>query len=316
MKPGELARWLGFAILAALVVAAWSNGLHGEFTYDDKVEVIGNRTIRVLDDWWAIASYNFARPILIATYAINFHFARFEPFTYHVFDVALQAINAGLVMLLVAEGAALLGRRHALRSGLVVAGLWALHPLQTEAVSYVTGRSEQLCAAFFLLGLTLWLRFLRDRDRALWLAAHGAFLAAALSKEVAAVMPLAMLLLEWLFVRGGRLRAVRWNAYTGFALLLLAAGLIRWRLSGALLPRESDRSWAVQCWTQIEVIWHYLQLYVAPYNQTVFHDFPETGAPPGARRRCWGWPASPRCRGGSAPRGRWRRSPGSGSCCC
>jgi len=278
MKPGEVARWLGFAILTALVALAWSNGLHGEFTYDDKVEVIGNRTIRVLDDWWAIASYNYARPLLIATYAINFHFAQLAPLTYHIFDVLLQAVNAGLVMLLVYEGASLMGRRYGLRIGLVVAGIWALHPLQTEAVSYVTGRSEQLCGTFFLLGLALWLRFLREEDRGLWLAAHGAFLAAALSKEVAAALPLAMVLMEWLFVRRGRLQAVRWNRYTVFALMLLAGGAIRWRLSGTLLPRESERTMAVHYWTQAEVIWRYIQLWLVPYGQTVFHDFPETGA--------------------------------------
>lgn len=284
MRQGELARWLGFAILAALVALAWANGLNGEFTYDDKVEVIGNRTIRVLDDWWAIASYNFARPILIATYAVNFHFSGFEPLTYHLVDVALQAVNAGLVMLVVAEATALLGRPRALRAGLITAAIWALHPLSTEAVSYVTGRSEQLCATFYLLGGWAWLQYLRERPgqggggRGYWLGAHGAFLAAALTKEIAATLPIALLLMEWIFARRGSLRQVRWSRYAVFAALIAAGGFARWRLYGQLFPKESDRGLAVHYWTQLEVVWTYLRLWVAPYGQTVFHDFPETGA--------------------------------------
>ncbi len=278
MKRGELARWLGFVILASLVALAWANGLHGEFTYDDKVEVIGNRTIRVLHDWWAIASYNFARPILIATYALNFHLSGFEPLGYHLVDVALQAVNAGLVMLVVAEAAALLGRPRALRMGLITAAIWALHPLSTEAVSYVTGRSEQLCASFYLLGCWAWLGYLRDGERGRWLGAHGAFLAAALTKEIAATLPVALLLMEWIFARRGALGAVRFRRYLAFAALIAAGGFVRWRLYGQLFPRESDRGLAVHYWTQLEVAWAYLRLWVLPWGQTVFHDFPETGA--------------------------------------
>jgi tetratricopeptide (TPR) repeat protein len=279
MRRGEIARWMGFAILAAVVALAWSNGLHGEFTYDDKVEVIGNRTIRVLDNHWAILSYNFARPLLIATYALNFHFSGFEPFAYHVVDVALQIVNAGLVLLLVSEAGALLGRGPAaLRAALVVAGIWALHPLSTEAVSYVTGRSEQLCATFYLLAGWLWLRFLQEGGAGRWVGAHLAFLAAAFTKEVAATAPIALFLLEWLAARGGRLKAVRWHSYTLFALLLVAGALGRWHLAGSLLPRESERPWDVHLWTQLEVVWTYLRLWLVPAGQTVFHDFPETGA--------------------------------------
>jgi hypothetical protein len=65
--------WLLWAVLVALIAVVWSNGLHGEFTYDDKLEVVGNRTIRMLSEWGVVASYNPARVFVIGSYALNYH---------------------------------------------------------------------------------------------------------------------------------------------------------------------------------------------------------------------------------------------------
>jgi len=277
LKKGHLDYWLGWALLALLVAMAWAGGLHGEFTYDDKVEVIGNRTIRLLEDWESVLEYNLARPILIFSYAINFRFARFDPYTYHLFDLLLQMVNAGLSMLVVARGAKIAGVERYLGAGVLAAGIWALHPLATESVSYITGRSEQLCGTFYLLSCWGWLRWLDLGGRWRWVGAHVAFLLAALSKEVAATLPVALVLLELYAARGGRLKDVRWRSYAAFALLLAAAAAARVHYFDGLIPRESDRGWSVQLWTEAEVAWRYVQLAVVPWGQSVFHDHHEAG---------------------------------------
>ena len=60
--------WLG---LSAAVVFLYSSSLQSPFVYDDKIEVIGNRTIRDLSNWKAIAGYNPSRIFLQFTYAWN-----------------------------------------------------------------------------------------------------------------------------------------------------------------------------------------------------------------------------------------------------
>ncbi len=279
MNDPGVRRVLASALLVVLVLVAWANGLHGEFTYDDKVEVIGNRTIRFLDEWRSVVTYNLSRPLVVLTWSANWELAGPDPFTWHLVDVSIQAVNAVLALLVGERIARLLGFSQPLRFALISAGLWALHPLSTEAVSYVTGRSEQLVGTFYLLACQRWLAGLEDHDTNALIQAWGVFGLAAFTKEVAATIPVAFLLLEWFVVRRGRLRDVRWSGYAPALVLLVAFFGLRWWLYGALTsPIAPQRPWDVHAWTQAEVLWRYVQLSFVPIGQTLFHDFPETGA--------------------------------------
>lgn len=273
--------WLGIAVL---VVLAWSNSLHAPFVYDDKIEVIGNRTIRMLDRWRAIAGYNVSRPLLIFSYAWNYHLWGRDPFGYHVVDVVIHALAVGAALFM-AEAAGRLGDHpRPVPAAVVAAALWAVHPMTTEAVTYVTGRSECLCALFCFLSLGAWARALRC-DRAgqsgLGWRALGlfAFVFGIATKEVAAVVPAAALSLEMLVAaRGGlgrRVRAVRWFGYLPFAMLLVAATWARLQHAGELLPKEVDRPLGVQLVTSAEVWLRYVGLWLLPVHQTIFHAQPE-----------------------------------------
>ena len=112
----------------ATIVLVWTPALHAPFTYDDRIEVVGNRTIRWLDSVGAIASYNTSRPLLILTYALNWRVGGLDPFGYHVVSLLIHALNALLAWRL--AGRLLTPGRAAL-----VAAAWALHPMTTEAVT-------------------------------------------------------------------------------------------------------------------------------------------------------------------------------------
>ena len=278
MNDPAVRRVLASAILVVLVGLAWANGLHGEFTYDDKVEVIGNRTIRFFDEWRSVLTYNLSRPLLILTYSANWELAGPEPFSWHLVDVLIQGLNAVLALLVGERIGRCLGLTQPLRFGLIAAGLWAVHPLSTEAVSYVTGRSEQLVGTFYLLACERWLAWLEDEDRNALAQAWGVFVLAAFTKEVAVTLPVAFVLLELVLVREGRVRALRWRGHLPALVLLAAFFALRWWLYGALTsPIAPLRAWDVQLWTQAEVLWRYVGLSVLPVGQTIFHDYPETG---------------------------------------
>jgi hypothetical protein len=272
----QLRVWLAWGVLAAAVGLAWMNGLHGEFTYDDKVEVIGNRTIRVLENWRALLGYNLSRPILISTYAVNHHFSGTQPLLYHLVDVVLQAVNAGLAMVFVAQLVEHLGGKRPLRVGVIAAALWALHPLSTEAVTYVTGRSEQLVATFALASCWGWMRWLKGGSWETWGWCWLGAVAAGLTKENGVMVPVAFVVLEWGVVRGS-LRKVRWWTYFPGAVLVLAFFGFRYHHYGVFTTPHDLRPLDVQLWTQAEVVLRYLGLVVWPAGQTVFHDHPETG---------------------------------------
>lgn len=278
MNSREPQRWITWAALLAVVALAYFNSLEGAFTYDDKVEVIGNRTIRMLEHWKMMLGYNLSRPITIASYALNYHFAEQEPFLYHLVDAVIFGLEVGLAFLLISAIAELRGHARPLVVGAIAAGLWAAHPLNTESVSYVTGRSEQLCALFYLLGC--W-SFVRWRQVGGWQHFAGAWLsvlAGAFTKEVAVTMPVAFLLIDVVALRSMNWRALRWRDHLPGLVGVL--GFFAWRYSmyGTVTsPLPPQRPLDVQVFTQFEVWIRYVQLSVLPWGQSVFHDHPETG---------------------------------------
>ena len=80
--------------------------------------------------------------------------------------------------------------------------LFAVHPMMTEAVGYISGRSEVLCATFFLLALMSGRRWLRG-DGAIWaLLSMGLWIVALASKEIAAMFPFVLACYDWLVAPG------------------------------------------------------------------------------------------------------------------
>jgi hypothetical protein len=163
--------WGAFGLLALAVVLAWANSLLVPFVYDDRLEVVGNRTIQDLSQWQLILGYNLSRPLTIGSYALNHAVHGEQVFGFHLVNVLLQVLNAGLALLAGRALAKLAGHARPLWVGGLAAGLWALHPLATESVTYIAGRSELLAGGFVLLGVWAWCRWLAEGERGLALLA-------------------------------------------------------------------------------------------------------------------------------------------------
>ncbi len=315
-----LLRRLAWLLLAALVGLLYAGSLDAPFVYDDKIEVIGNRTIRALTEWRAVLAYNVSRPLVILSYAWDFSRFGLEPRGYHIENVVLHLLSVGAALELAAAVGRLFQVARPLRVGGLAVALWAVHPMLTEAVAYTTGRSETLCGLFAFLSLAAWATALsaEGEGKAGWpwrLAAGLAFLGAAGSKEVGWVLPPMLATLELLAPRTGPLDRRKAAWYLPFVLLLGAGIALRVQAVGHLLPKEADRSLGVQLTTSAEVWLHYLRLWLLPLGQTLFHDQPDVSplslrglaawlelAAAGGRRhrlgaaaarRAWPWPARP-----------------------
>ncbi len=279
MNRREAIRWGVWALLLVVVVVAYSTSLWGEFTYDDKVEVIGNRTIRVLDEWQLMLRYNLSRPVTIATYALNYHFSERAPFAYHAVDVVIFGLEVGLAFLLFSAIAEARNLGRPLLIGGLTAALWAVHPVNTEAVSYVTGRSEQLVGLFYLLGCWSFVRWRQVGGAQHFVGAWVAVVIGAFTKEVAVTMPVAFLLIELVIFRNMDWRLIRWRDHVPAVVGLLAFfGLRLYLYDAAVTADPPQRELGIQLWPQAEVWVRYVQLSFVPVGQSVFHYHPETGA--------------------------------------
>lgn len=187
------------AVPLVLAVLAYARVLDGEFVFDDTAAIVENPATkdlgRLLD---GIVFLGPGRPVTDLTFALNYAFGGLEPWNFHVTNLA---IHLGVVLLVFAFTRSVAGRAGAERPDAIavaVAGLFALHPLQTQAVSYVCQRSESLASGICLAVLLL--LFEAERRGATWRGAAawvGALLAFALglgTKQIVLTAPLAYLL--------------------------------------------------------------------------------------------------------------------------
>jgi len=288
---------IGWLSVMGLVSLAYMNGLNAPFVYDDKIEVVGNATIRDLSHLRAVLEYNVSRVWLILSYAWNFRSFGLDPFGYHVTSVIIHGLAVGAGMALLVRLGRLGEHPRPMVAAMAAAGLWALHPMGAEGVTYITGRSESLCALAVLSTLAVWARALlveRDQNKPAIAIRAQAFvlcLVALGTKEVALMTPFALLAMERIFVQQDK-RRIRWGWYLPFLGAIALGVAARIMYAEHFIPREVERPVPTQLTTQAEVWLRYLQLWVLPVDQTIYHHVPDVSPFSGRGLTAWlGWGA-------------------------
>jgi hypothetical protein len=180
---------------ALLVIAVYLPALTSSFQFDDWQVVLGDARVASVSAWWS--SMPGMRALTKLSFALNRETDAVAT-AFRAVNILLHAVNASLVFFFIRRLARRL--RTADESGAIViaavtALVFALHPVQTESVTYIAARSNALATSFCLLALLAWLRG-REAGTGWWwmLIVALLYVAALASKETAAVLPLAMLL--------------------------------------------------------------------------------------------------------------------------
>lgn len=279
-ESGSKLPWILAGAAALIAWLAYQPALDGEFVFDDRYLpfLAPDAFLRPIGMW-----IGKIRPVLLLSFWAHLHLMGQEPYSYHLVNLLLHLLNAGLVFLLLRR---LLERvdpadgRNPLLAGFGAA-LFLLHPLQTESVAYVASRSEVLCGAFLLGSLAVFLR--RQGERIAFPAAAGVlvlFGLAVLTKEQAAVLPAVFLLLDYWWNPGFSFAGIRrnWRLYAPILVLSAAALGFIWRVLAAAdsagFRVRGGIAWSDYFLTQCRVIWTYIRMYVLPFGQNVDPDIP------------------------------------------
>jgi tetratricopeptide (TPR) repeat protein len=197
---------------------AYANSFDARFVYDDFQNFVDNPRVH----WYelrpeaireGILGGPTRRPVAIFTFGLNFYFGRAEVAGYHAFNFAVHAINAICVYALLFATLQLPGARRRDAPPLPRSTLWAcsllaalvfaLHPLQTQSVTYVVQRMTAMATGFYLAAFLVYLHGVRGQSgvrRGLgWCALGGLYLLGLGSKEIATPLPFALWLYEWCF---------------------------------------------------------------------------------------------------------------------
>ena len=152
--------WVCSAILAVAGFVAYSRTFSVPLLYDDIPAILNNPTIRHWDTVLSAPGQTtaYGRPILNLSLALNQAISGTAVWSYHVLNLVIH-ILAGLTLFgIVRRTLARRGDAAAQLIGFSVALLWTLHPLQTEAVTYIVQRAESLMGLFYLLTLYCFIR--------------------------------------------------------------------------------------------------------------------------------------------------------------
>jgi protein O-mannosyl-transferase len=186
------------ALLGAPLLLAYLNSLSGSFQFDDFNIIVDNPVVHSLEGWWADLGHGI-RPMLKLTYAINWILGP-EVLGFHLLNVGVHLANTVLVFVLarlLIEGHGEAVTRHAPAAAAIAALLFALHPANTEAVTYISGRSTSLMATFYLGSMVCYIvATMRARSTLLHGLSALLFCFAIATKESAVSLPFALVLWE------------------------------------------------------------------------------------------------------------------------
>ena len=214
------------AIALAALLAYWGT-LSCPFILDDMPAIKSNGTIGHL--WGSLVapvrSPVSGRPLLNFSYAVNFAVGGYDVRGYHLFNLVVHILGGLMVFGIVGRtlGKPVLSRCFAADRrilALLIAVIWTVHPLNTEAVTYVSERAESLMGLLYLATLYLFLRGAESGRGGAWLALSVfACRMGALTKEVIATAPLLVLLYDRTFCAGSFKSALRqrWLYYLGLS---------------------------------------------------------------------------------------------------
>jgi tetratricopeptide (TPR) repeat protein len=291
-------------VVILLLAVAWlvyRPGLPGDFLFDDFANLPALGATGPVDHWAAFWRYITSgtadptgRPLSLLTFLIDARDWPAAPYPFKVTNVLLHLLNGALLSaVLLRLGRALhLTAPHAAIGALFGAGAWLLHPLFVSTTLYVVQREAMLPATFVLIGMLGWIaaREMLARGEVvrgltgMLLASWGCTVLAVLSKANGALLPLLLLLVEWIVLaphQPAQSPSIERKRQTAVLVLLVLPTLLLcvWMLEA--IPSMTQDATQVRAWTigqrlltEPRVLTDYLRLLFIPqaHSSGLFND--------------------------------------------
>lgn len=289
---------LSFLFLFLLVLLSYSNTFDSSWHLDDYHSIVNNRFLHINDasfksfaDVTNSGNVNITRPLSNLTFAINWYFGKDNVAGYHAVNTGIHVINSFLLFLTIL----FLFKTPSLKDklsleneyfiSLLSAVLWAVNPLQTQAVTYIVQRMSSMAAMFYIIGIFLYIKA-RLSDSAykktiLYFCIFLSYMLALGTKENTAILPLSLVLVEIIFFQDlGRSEIRRKYFYIAAALAVIIT------LTGLFLFIGTDTfnifhgyenryfTPGERLLTEARIIVYYISLifYPAPTRLSIEHD--------------------------------------------
>jgi hypothetical protein len=285
-------------LITTLATIIYSNTFDATFHFDDVPAILENYAIHRFDVKEIFSTST--RPILDLTFALNYYFGKLNVFGYHLVNLMLHIANGVMLYFILFWTINPINRINPtnsinsknFRTPLYASLIFIAHPIQTEAVTYIVSRSSVLATTFYLLTLLLFIKGFQSNlvsSRNLYFIA--AFLASCLgmgTKQIAATLPLMLLIYDFYFISQGDWKILKSHYKIHLAIFLTIGIAVYLSLSGLKMFVSFDYTKGIPIaqeqpitsfqyfLTQLHVIPYYIRLLFVPLNLNLDYDWPIT----------------------------------------
>lgn len=282
-----------YLIIIIVTYAVFQNSLSNDFVFDDESVIIGNASIQSLssipkyftaDEGFHKVIGRYYRPIVSASYALDYSIWGLDPYGFHLTNVIIHIISC----LLLFKIFRVLFWRYKYRNliSLLSTLIFAVHPIHTEAVSWVSGRTDSLVTLFFFASFLFYLEFTKEleyhkEDNSLhkitkknyvYLFLSLLFYAAGLlTKEMIVTMPVIIILYDFVY-RKKDIKYLKENliTYILFSGITIIYFIARYELLKDIPERENylyfiGKNYDIVIGTMLKTIPVYFRLLFAPF---------------------------------------------------
>ncbi|GBE38312.1 MAG TPA: tetratricopeptide repeat protein [Nitrospirae bacterium] len=306
MKTIDLRRpFLHILLIIFLSLVAYSNTFHSPFQFDDMPGIVDNPIIKdlqlfvkpskaeVFDEYLEYNTFK-SRYVSYLTFALNYKAGGLNVVGYHIVNLIIH-ISAALVIyfliMLTFRTPYLRGspiRAYNVHIAFFTAVIFACHPIQTQAVTYIWQRSASLAALLYILSLASYIKWRLSSDRTsskgffFYLVCIISAILAMKTKEIAFMLPLTIALYEFLFFEGSLRRRTLWLIPIILCIFIIPLTLISidkpvGELIGDMsknIRGNSELSRSLYLITSFRVIITYIRLIFFPVGQNLDYDYP------------------------------------------
>jgi hypothetical protein len=238
-----------YLIIALFTFIIYYNALQNDFAFDDESVILGNSSITSLSN---IPKFFFAqegfhkvigryyRPVVSSTYNIDYAIWQFNPFGYHLTNILIHIIATLLLFALLLN--IFKDYRNKKIISLICTLIFAVHPIHTEAVSWVSGRTDSLVTLFFFAALLFYIKYTDNNslNKNTLLLSVIFYIFSLLSKEMSVTFPVVIILYDY-FVRKYDFKSFRknFNTYIIFITITVFYLLIRYLVLKDVVERNT-----------------------------------------------------------------------------
>lgn len=211
IKLNFSASTIAIGVILVMIVLCYGNALGNGFVFDDNDQVLSNKLLRSFSNIPAVLTESY-RPLRNLSFVFDFAIWGEKPFGFHLANVLIHAANATLVFVIVRRMTGVVV------TAAIAALIFVAHPLQPDAVTYVSGRRDVLFSLFYLASFYCYLNYHRGRSRAHLILFLVCWVLSLMSKEMAASLP--AFIFVWSFCelwneRAGSWPRRMWEAFRG-----------------------------------------------------------------------------------------------------